>query len=138
MIATVVSLKSSRGSHPCSMKPRLFVGAPEVLSKLVPNSSGLVSSPHHLPDRHGGPDGFTRSHLRAPSSLLSCQLIPQLHMVSAFPILCVFRTFPSSWRKKRIHLKKTFPRNVSRNQPFTKCGLGTPFTGSMKSKLFLY
>ena len=74
-----------QGSHLCSTKPRLFVGAPKVLSYLLPTSSGLVSSPDPLPYRHGGPDGLTSPHLHAPSSFLSWQLISQLHAVSTFP-----------------------------------------------------
>ena len=102
-----------QGSHLCSTKPRLFVGAPKVLSYLVPTSSGLVSSSDHLPYRYGSPDGLTSPHLHAPSSRLSWQLISQLHMVP------------------------TFPGNAPLNQPFSKWGLGAPTRGSMKSKLFL-
>jgi len=102
-----------QGSHLCSTKPRLFVGAPKVLSYLVPTSSGLGSSPDPLPYRHGGPDGLTRPHLHAPSSFLSWQLISQLHVAP------------------------TFPGNAPLNQPLSTCGLETPTRRSMKSKLFL-
>lgn len=48
-------LRVLQGLPPLQHEAQIFVGAPEILSELVPNSSELVPSSDYLPDRQGAP-----------------------------------------------------------------------------------